>query len=216
MFLTHIIVAGLMIPLPATTRLPGNGPVRPGQWPPLVSQCCTAGTPLPAHFGPGRASTLRMCRPLLLYATQVKVPRIAEAAVQMECKLRSTYDVVNKCALFVQSPPVYLYFCYKLGASVLSVINPGQQVSASVASSVWPSMWHWLLDPQQRPRQQAGGLSSRAFLLPEPQPAFCGFSRTCDPFGNGGAIKGGGRCGERRCDELGADMVQNPKLFNPP
>lgn len=110
-FRNHISVAGLMIPLPATTRLP----VRPGQWPPLVSQCCTAAcTPLPAHVGPCRASTLRTCRPLLLFATQVKVPRIAEAAVQMECKLRSTYDVVNKCALFVQSLPEKLYFCYKL------------------------------------------------------------------------------------------------------
>lgn len=91
-----------------------------------------------------------------------------------------------------------------------AIFNPGQQVSASVASSVWPSMWHWLLEPQQRPRQQANGLASRAFLLPEPQPAFCGCCRTCDPFGDGGAIKGSGRCGERRCDELGADMVQNP------
>lgn len=45
-----------------------------------------------------------MCRPgprldegCFFSLGQVKPPRIAEAAVQMECKLRSTYDVVNKC-----------------------------------------------------------------------------------------------------------------------
>ena len=34
---------------------------------------------------------------------QVEPPRVEEAAVQLECKLRHTYDVKNRCCCFCKA-----------------------------------------------------------------------------------------------------------------
>jgi hypothetical protein len=105
----------------------------------------------------------------LLSPWQVKPPRIAEAAVQMECKLRSTYDVVNKC---VQLHVVALPYCncaaqlpvFAHAAFALSVDMCSAWLQLSkrygVGSRVWHLLQGWQADGDHRHCRSGDGAPS--------------------------------------------------------